>query len=181
MNKVYDRVKWRFLQFMIEKVGFADCWINQVMECVCTISFSMGVEGQPHGFLKPNRGFRQGDPLSPYLFLICAKGFSFLLHKPERNRKIQDVKISSGCPSISHLLFADNLLFCKASAIYCDNILEVLKSYERYSGQAINLSKLAMFFSKNTPHSGLNWLKGQISPMLVLGTTILDSHPLFIN
>lgn len=110
MSKAYDRVEWSFLWFIMEKLGFSNQWISRVKECVTTISFSVVVEGQPFGYFKPNRGLRQGDPLSPYLFLLCAKGFSFLLHKAGQAHKIQGLKIGSRWPAISHLLFIDDSL-----------------------------------------------------------------------
>ena len=96
---------------------------------------------------------RQGDPLSSYIFLLCVKGLSFLLHKAEQNNRIHGIKVGSRCPSINHLLFADDsLLFSKASHSYCANILDVLKNYEAHSGQMINLDKSTIFFCRNTPH-----------------------------
>jgi hypothetical protein len=61
------------------KNGFADLWIALIMKCVTTVSYSVLVNGIPHGKIHPTRGIRQGDPLSPYLFLICVEGLSSLL------------------------------------------------------------------------------------------------------
>ena len=142
MSKAYNKVEWRFVWFIMEKLDFSSRWINWFKECVTIVSYSVVVEGQPIVFFKPNRGPRQGDPLSPYLFLFCAEGLSFLLHKAEQNKSVQGLKINSGCPSISHLLFADDsLLFSKASTQYCVNLMEVLNSYGRFSGQVVNLNK----------------------------------------
>ena len=96
MSKAYDRVEWHFLWFILERFGFDSRWIMWIRELVTTVSYSVIVEGQPYGFFKPNRGIRQGDPLSPYLFLFCAEGLSFLLHKTEQNRLIQGLQIHIG-------------------------------------------------------------------------------------
>ena len=116
------------------KLGFDDRWINWVKECVAAVSYSIVVEDL--GYFKPNRGLRQGNPLSSYLFLLHGIGLSFLLHKAKENKIIQGLRISSKCPSISHLHFADDsLLFSKASFQHCANVLEILNKYESFSGQ----------------------------------------------
>jgi len=80
------------------------------MKCISTVSYRIKVNGELTDEIIPTRGLRQGDPLSPYLFLICAEGFSALLNHAEREGKIAGVKICHGAPSISHLLFVDDSL-----------------------------------------------------------------------
>uniref|UniRef100_A0A2N9F0V7 non-specific serine/threonine protein kinase n=1 Tax=Fagus sylvatica TaxID=28930 RepID=A0A2N9F0V7_FAGSY len=151
MSKAYDRVEWKFLRAAMLKLGFASRWVELIMECVTTPTYSILINGIPQGFIKPSRGIRQGDPLSPYLFLLCAEGLSGLLRKAERENKIHGVAASRYGPKISHLLFADDsLLLSKASVEECQNILRILDIYENSSGQKINREKTALFFSPNT-------------------------------
>ena len=94
-------------------------------------------------------GLLQGDPLSPYLFLLCAEAFSALLKKGEREGLLVRVKICSRGPSISHLLFAaDSLILIQATEGDCGHLQTILQLYEDCSGQMIN--KAAILFSRNT-------------------------------
>ena len=83
VSKAYDRVEWGFLKGMMIKLGFLEVWVDRVMSCVSTPFFSIRINGKAYGNIVPTRGIRQGDPLSPYLFLLCAEGFMSLLAKAE--------------------------------------------------------------------------------------------------
>ena len=103
------------------------------------------------GNIKPTRGLKQGDPLSPYLFLLCAMGLHGLLKKAEANGDIRGVSICRNGPQVSHLFFVDDsVLFCRAKEKECQKILDLLSVYERGSGQKINRDKTNIFFSTNT-------------------------------
>ena len=116
MSKTYDRVEWNFLEAMMRKLGFADQWVRLIMTCVHTVMYAMLINGQPHRKIQPSRGIRQGNPLSPYLILICAEGLSHLLQKAESEHSITDLAVARGGPRIKHLFFVDDsVLFCKSS------------------------------------------------------------------
>ena len=113
ISKAYDRVEWHFLQSIMEKMGFPAGWIERVMSCVTTPSFSVLVNGKPYGMIQPSRGICQGDLISSYLFLLCAEGLTALLNKAESEGRIKGVSIYRGAPKITNLMFAeDSLLFC---------------------------------------------------------------------
>ena len=110
-----------------------------MMMCISTISYYVLINGEAKGNIVPTRGLRQGDPISPYLFLLCAEGLSAMLRKEEEQGKIHGISISRGAPRISHLFFADDsIVFCRASVEESRRILQVLEDYEAKSGQKLN-------------------------------------------
>ncbi|KAG6676484.1 hypothetical protein I3842_15G153700 [Carya illinoinensis] len=118
MSKAYDRIEWGFVEAVMSKMG-----------CPTSISYSILVNGKPQQSFLPSRGLRQGDPLSPYIFIMS-----------EHNKVITPVHVGRGPITVNHLFFADDsLLFCQANP-----------KEERASGQVLNRDKSSVFFSKNT-------------------------------
>ena len=113
ISKAYDRVEWIWLEKIMQKLGFDNKWCALIMKCVTTVSYSVKINGKPKWHIVPSRGIRQGDPLSPYLFLLCAEGLSALIKKEVENGRLGGVAVCHWDPKISHLFFADDsLIFC---------------------------------------------------------------------
>ncbi|XP_021836344.2 uncharacterized protein [Spinacia oleracea] len=149
MKKAYDRVEWLFLEKVMYRLGFSDNWVRRIMDCLSSVSFAFKINGRISGSVTPSRGLRQGDPISPYLFLIVADAFSTLIAKAAREKLIHGVKICNGAPRVSHLFFADDsILFAKATVRECSVIADIISKYERASGQSVNLDKTDVVFSK---------------------------------
>ena len=124
--------------------------VQLAMETVCTTTYLV-INGKPKGFVTPTRGIKQGDPLSPYLFLFCAEGLSAMIRKTEEARNLKGILSSDGGVCLSHLFFANNsFIFCQATMETCQRLLAILKQYEVTSGLAINKQKTTLFFSRNT-------------------------------
>ena len=131
--------------------GFHPKWIGWIMECVKSMTYSILVNGEPKGHIIPTKGIRQGDPLSPYLFLLCSEGLNGLIEYAVDCKHIEGVSICRSGPKISHLFFVDDsLLFCRACVGDVEKIQEFLGLYEWASGQKINSDKTTLFFSNNT-------------------------------
>ena len=152
MSKAYDRVEWSFLEKMMLHLGFSNSFVFIIMSCIKSVSNAVFFNGEPVGHIKPTRGLRQGDPLSFYMFLLCAIGLQGLLHKAKSDGAIRGISICCNGPRISQLFFADDsVLFYHAKQAKCQVILNILASYERGSGKKINKDKTNLFFSTNTP------------------------------
>jgi hypothetical protein len=145
LAKAYDRVDWSYLEGTLRKFGFAKAWIRWVMSCVKSVTYSVRLNGDLLKKFRPSRGLRQGDPLSPYLFLFVGEGLSRLLQKEIESNQIQELKICRQSPGISHLLFADDcLLFFKADPVQAGRVKKVLCNYEKATGQLLSNEKCSM-------------------------------------
>lgn len=116
------------------------------MLCVITVSYSVCFNGSQVWPIFPWLGLRQGDHLSPYLFLFCVEGLSYSINEAAVNGKIHGCQVSSNAPSTTHLLFVDDIfLFFKATRDETMKIKKILKKYESLSGQSINFYKSGIF------------------------------------
>uniref|UniRef100_A0A803PY78 Reverse transcriptase domain-containing protein n=1 Tax=Cannabis sativa TaxID=3483 RepID=A0A803PY78_CANSA len=151
MSKAFDRVEWDFLQSLMYHFNFPVKFVSNIMKCLTTATISFSVNGEVCGKVFPTRGLRQGDPLSPYLFILCSEGLSALLHHSQCQGVLKGVAISRTAPSLTHLLFADDsLLFCMATPSSCEALNLALHTYSQASGQLINFDKSSILFSPNT-------------------------------
>ena len=152
MSKAYDRIEWNFLQMVLTRLGFDPTWVSWIMACVESVSYSFLINGTPQGYVIPSRGIRQGDPLSPYLFILCTEVLSSLCNHAQDKGILAGIRVSRGSPFITHLLFADDtMFFCRSSEVGVAKLNEILNVYEAVSGQRIKLQKSAITFSAKTP------------------------------
>jgi hypothetical protein len=91
MRKAYDRVEWPYLEAIMLRLGFSSAWVSLIMRLVTTVSFSVLFNGVPQEEFRPSRGIRQGDPISPYLFLLAAEGHSCLLKSQDHSSALNGI------------------------------------------------------------------------------------------
>ncbi|XP_058757456.1 uncharacterized protein LOC131630719 [Vicia villosa] len=150
MSKAYDRLEWEFIVEVLTSMGFPRSMVVLIEKCISSVSYKVLINGAPSRCFTPERGLRQGDPFSPYLFILCANVFSGLIKKAANHKEIHGLKIARNSPMITHLFFADDsLLFARASLEEARRIKDILKVYERASGQMVNFDKSEVSFSKN--------------------------------
>ncbi|GAU14523.1 hypothetical protein TSUD_250650 [Trifolium subterraneum] len=156
-------------------------------ELALKIDISKAYDKVDWGFLRvgpifPGRGLRQGDPLSPYLFILVTEGLTALLKNSVARGDIHGIQICRGAPTVSHLLFADDcFLFCRSTLAETNHLMSILKIYEEASGQEINLTKSEVFFSKNLSTTAQEDLSRIMGVRHVLGTGVYLGLPSMIG
>lgn len=101
MEKAFDRMEWNFLLKKFLALGFSQSWIHLIEQYISTVSFFVLLDGSPHGKFSPSRGLRQGDPVSPFLFILGTEVLSRLPICEEALDSIREIKISRHTPYIS--------------------------------------------------------------------------------
>jgi hypothetical protein len=159
MAKAYDKMEWDFIKQVLVTTGFPTRLTNTIMDCISSVSYQFLINGKPSRSIAPERGIRQGDPLSPYIFILCANVLSGLLHKEALENNLHGIQVARGAPKITHLLFADDsLLFARANQKEADSINRALHSYQQASGQTVNFEKSDVSYSRNMPEIEKNMI-----------------------
>lgn len=167
-SKAYDKVEWSFMENILVKMCFQDYWVELMIVCITMTSYSILINGEPYGHITPSKWLRQGDLLSPYLFLMCAKGLHGLINKATTSGDIKGVSICQNGSKLTHLLFVDeSLIFYRAKEGECQTLLDIIVKYERASGQQINRTKTTLFFSKSTTADRQTMIKDMIGVIVV--------------
>ncbi|XP_060965639.1 uncharacterized protein LOC115713676 [Cannabis sativa] len=151
MEKAFDRVKWSFLNRLLAHVGFPPSFSSLIMRCLSTVQFWLSINGSLTDTFHSTRGIRQGDPLSPYLFLLIAEGLSAAIRLQETNAHFSGIQICRGAQPLSHLLFADDsMVFSQVHSRASDSLNVILNLYNKATSQLVNRDKSSILFSHNT-------------------------------
>ncbi|XP_027170444.1 uncharacterized protein LOC113770234 [Coffea eugenioides] len=154
MAKAYDRVSWPFLLQVLRKFGFGERWIDMIWRLISNVWFSVLINGVPQGFFKSSRGLRQGDPISPALFVIDAEVLSRLLNSLLSSPLFSPFSVSQGCPKVTHLAYADDVvIFSSGLKRSVRLVLKALEDYSLVSGQQVNHQKSCFLTHSNFPRA----------------------------
>ncbi|GJZ90071.1 reverse transcriptase domain, reverse transcriptase zinc-binding domain protein [Tanacetum coccineum] len=143
-EKAYDSINWRFLIDIMKKMGFGDKWCKWVDSCLRSASMSILVNGSPSDEFGLERGIRQGDPLSPFLFILAAKGLNAIVNEAVENDIFRGVKVGTNNVTVSHLQYADdNIFFGEWSKENTKALMCVLKCFEEVFGLRVITTKVS--------------------------------------
>ncbi|MDV3199971.1 MAG: reverse transcriptase domain-containing protein, partial [Candidatus Phytoplasma australasiaticum] len=141
----YNRFRWDFMREVLIGLNFPGIFVNWIMECVQSTSYSLSINGALHGYFDGKRGLRQGDPMSPTLFTLCMEYMARMLTVKTKDAKFSFHPRCKGL-KITHLAFADDLmLFCRGDANSVEIFMKALNEMEQTSGLAISPTKSKMF------------------------------------
>ena len=145
IEKAYDHVNWDALFYLLDRMGFGVKWRRWIKACISTAHFSIIVNNSPVGFFGSSHELRQGDPLSPLLFLLIMEVLSRILKKTEDCGLLRGFHVGPSNPigvRISHFLFADDtILFCDASRDQLLSIRLALTCFQVFTGLKVNMGK----------------------------------------
>lgn len=141
-EKAYDSVCWEFLHEVMLKMGFGTKWCAWIRACLTSSKASVLVNGSPTDEFKLFRGLRQGDPLSPFLFLFVMEALHVMIEKAKIAGRIRGIQVGEEVPVLSHLFYADDAVFLgEWGENNVNNIVLLLQCFFLASGLKINLQK----------------------------------------
>ena len=157
---------------MLRKIGFAELWISWLMLCISTVEYFVLFNGTTVVSVVLRRGLRQGCPLSPYLFIVCAEGLFAMIQDAEARGALHGFSVFRNAPSISHIFFADDsyMLF-KSSLAEVEVVRDILLRFEHVSRQAVNYGKSEVMFSSNIRTDKQNEIIGMLGVELTEGNS----------
>lgn len=154
LEKAYDKVVWPFLLDTLHLFQFPNIIIKLIYSCISSTSLAVLWNGERTPPFRPSRGLRQGDPLSPYLFVLYLDRLSAHITSSIQLHQWQSFPNYRGGPIISHLLFADDLLlFGKSINHQALFMMDMVKEFYWDSGQTVSIDKSSIYFGNQVPLS----------------------------
>eukprot|EP00253_Pinus_taeda_P034305 PITA_34305 len=147
LSKAYDKVNWNYLEAILTAFRFANQWIKWILALIESTRFSILVNGAPANQFSPSRGLRQGDPLSPFLFVILMEGLSRLIRSAKEEGKIKGLQPLPSIPATTHQQFVDDTMLHGSPTVKeARGYKRILNLFSEASDMEINLSKSTIFF-----------------------------------
>ena len=172
-RKAYDSIRWSFVDYVLEKIGFGCTWRKWVMSCIFSASMSIFINGFLTKSFNMEKMLKQGDLLSPFLFILAAEVLNKVIFKVVNKGLIQGSEIGKDKVRLTHLQFAnDTILFCSAKNKCLANYKSILDCFSLMTGQFINFEKLAII--------PLNYLKHKVCKLKTGSIVLLLSYLLDI-
>jgi hypothetical protein len=176
LSKAFDRASWKYIRAVLDSFGFAQEWINWIMNLTSSAFFSILVNGVPSKPFSPSRGICQGDPLSPFLFILLAEGLGRYIKASVLEGSLKGLPLHNLQPAPSHSQFVDDtLLLNSPMAQEAQKLNSILADFIEASGMSLNLDKSKLYFF-NTPPS----VQHHISRLLGIPRRSLPSNYLGI-
>ena len=181
LRKAFDTVRWDFILAGLAAIGIPQHMIQWITICITTAHYTVNLNGELHGFFKATRGIRQGDPLSPYLFVLAMEGLGGIITQATRNTAF---KYHWRCATnkITHICFADDLmLYCHADTSSVNILQSCLDKFSTVSGLTINYAKSSIYLSgvdvdtKNRICNQLGFQQGTL-PVRYLGVPLISTR-----
>lgn len=133
LEKAFDKLEWSFIYYMLRFMNVPLSLIQIIMACITSASSAILINGTPESFL-PSRGERQGDPLSPYLFILCLEYLSLQIENAVQIKKWNPFALNKSKLKIFHCFFADDLvLFAKTEVKNASSIVSILNGFSKIS------------------------------------------------
>lgn len=152
LEKAYDRIRWEFVKQVLEETSMDTLFVNLIMECISSISYNILWNGSQTNFFPAKRGLRQGDSISLLLFVLYMDKLSSIITNEINLDHWKLIMITKEGPSISHLMFADDiLLFGEATKNQANCMMKCLRMFCHASGGKVSKPKLSIFFSSRVP------------------------------
>nr|XP_009783905.1 PREDICTED: uncharacterized protein LOC104232411 [Nicotiana sylvestris] len=179
MTKAYDRLSWLFLTKILRKMGFPEAFIGLIFDLIGNNWYFVLINGQPNGFFKSSRRVKQGDPLSPTLFILTAEALSRGLNSLHTNLYFCGFGMPKWSPKINHLSYAnDTIIFCSSDETSLRLVMEVLQAYESSSGQLVNKAKSAIYMHHLMDNEVFNKVERITEGRAILIANVLQSIPM---
>ena len=156
LYKAFDKLSWNYIHKMLLAFGFNATWTRWVMNLITSPSFSVLLNGSPSSPFRPSRGIRQGDPLSPFIFVLMAEGLSRLLKSVVSSQALKGISLHGHAPQTHQQFVDDTMLFGHPSSKEASIFKSLLSLFSDASGTSINASKSQLFFFNSPPTTQRN-------------------------